>query len=53
MEEIKEAQQKSSNSFSFARLFCGIIFGSSMFIIASKYLTSGVYVVIIDAHDHA
>ena len=28
MEEIKEAKQQSSNSFSFARLFCGIIFGS-------------------------
>ncbi|CAB4014463.1 Hypothetical predicted protein, partial [Paramuricea clavata] len=28
MEEIKEAKQQSANSFSFAKIFCGIVFGS-------------------------
>jgi hypothetical protein len=32
MEEMKEAKKQSGNSFSFAKLFCGIIFASSMFI---------------------
>lgn len=31
MQAIKEAKQQSKNSFSFAKLFCGIIFGSGMY----------------------